>query len=519
MSNFMFGEGGLEHGVPLQSVDSSLPEWKILLVDDEDDVHKVTRLVLDSFIFDGRKIKIFNAYSGKEGYQLLLEHPDMALALIDVVMESDHAGLHLVKRIRDELRNTNIRLVLRTGQPGQAPEKKVISDYDINDYKNKTELTDTKLHTLMYAALRSYRDIVTLENNRKGLEEVIKSSAYIFEISNLSQFASAVLSQLINLLGSSGDAAHLRLLSGVAVESGGTEFTVKAGVGRYADIVGDKLPVDLHGEIGENLFIALSEERNIYTEHEVIAYFGREEYSKNLLYIKGVADLHATDRYLIDLFCSNVSIAFDNACLQKEIEDTQSEVIYLLGEAVENRSNETGYHVKRVAESSALLARKYGLTDRLANIVLWASPLHDLGKIGIPDSVLNKPGKHNEQERVMMREHVEIGYSMLKRSRREVLRCAAIIAGQHHERWDGDGYPQGLKGEEIHVFGRITAVADVFDALLNSRCYKPAWELNKVLALFEDEKGKHFDPQLVDILINNIDDFMSIQRKFQNPSP
>ncbi len=187
--------------------------------------------------------------------------------------------------------------------------------------------------------------------------------------------------------------------------------------------------------------------------------------------------------------------------LNKEIEDTQKEVILTMGAIGETRSKETGNHVKRVAEYSKILAIKYGLDENEANLLKEASPMHDIGKVGIPDRVLKKPAKLNDEEWEIMKGHAQLGYEMLKHSNRKILKAAAIVAKEHHEKWDGSGYPNGLKGEEIHIYGRITAVADVFDALGSDRCYKKAWPLEEILELFKKERGKHFDPKLVDLLL------------------
>ena len=142
--------------------------------------------------------------------------------------------------------------------------------------------------------------------------------------------------------------------------------------------------------------------------------------------------------------------------------------------------------------------------------------MHDIGKIGIPDAILNKPGKLNEDEWKIMKTHTQIGYDILKDSKRETLRAAGIVSYTHHEKWDGTGYPLGLKGEDIHIFGRITAVADVFDALGSDRCYKKAWSLENILELFKNEKGKHFDPKLIDIFIENLDEFLAIRDSYKD---
>ncbi len=150
--------------------------WKVMIVDDEPEVHRITKITLNKFEFDGKPIDFLHAYSATEAKALLATTPDVALLLLDVVMEADHAGLEVVKFVRDELQNKMVRIVLRTGQPGQAPEDDVVTNYDINDYKDKTELTSQKLRTLLRASLRSYRDIRTLESNRQGLEKVIEAS-------------------------------------------------------------------------------------------------------------------------------------------------------------------------------------------------------------------------------------------------------------------------------------------------------------------------------------------------------
>ena len=197
--------------------------------------------------------------------------------------------------------------------------------------------------------------------------------------------------------------------------------------------------------------------------------------------------------------------------LQQEIEDTQKEVVFTMGAIGESRSKETGNHVKRVAEYSKLLALHVGLDEREAEMLKQASPMHDIGKVGIPDSVLNKPGRFNEEERAIIETHAQLGYDMLKMSDRELLKMAATVAYEHHEKWNGKGYPNGLKGEEIHICGRITALADVFDALGSARVYKEAWDDKRIFKLFKEERGEHFDPQLIDIFFDNLDEFLAIR--------
>ena len=200
--------------------------------------------------------------------------------------------------------------------------------------------------------------------------------------------------------------------------------------------------------------------------------------------------------------------------LQKEIEDTQKEVVFTMGAIGETRSKETGNHVKRVAEYSYILAKLAGLDEDEAELIKMASPMHDIGKVGIPDAILNKPGRLTPQEFDIMKTHALLGYDMLKGSTRPILNRSAVIALSHHERWDGKGYPNGIAGEKIDISGRITAICDVFDALGSDRCYKKAWELEKILKLFKVEKGQQFDPNLMELFLDNLDEFLEVRDRY-----
>jgi response regulator RpfG family c-di-GMP phosphodiesterase len=202
--------------------------------------------------------------------------------------------------------------------------------------------------------------------------------------------------------------------------------------------------------------------------------------------------------------------------LNAEITDTQKEVVFTMGSIAETRSKETGNHVKRVAAYSELLALKYGLPKDEAKLLRLASPMHDIGKVAIPDSILNKPGRHTEDEFTIMKTHAMLGYEMLKHSKRDILKAAAIVAHQHHEKFDGTGYPRGIQGTDIHIYGRITAIADVFDALGSDRCYKKAWEDEAIFELLNANAGKHFDPELIKIFFNNFYEINKIRNTYKD---
>ena len=202
----------------------------------------------------------------------------------------------------------------------------------------------------------------------------------------------------------------------------------------------------------------------------------------------------------------------ESARLIAEQEATQREIIHILGQASEYRSKETGDHIQRVAEISYLLAKYYGLSEEDSERIRLAAPMHDLGKIGVSDAVLNKPGKLNDAEYVEMQAHAIIGESMLLTSKRALLQFAASIAGSHHERWDGTGYPRRLKGELIPLAGRICAVADVLDALSSHRCYKQPWSEDRIREEFISQRGEQFQPELVDLLLEHWDEFYAPYR-------
>lgn len=334
--------------------------WKILLVDDEEDVIEVSRLVLEDLRFDGRPLDILDARSAQEARVMFEQHADIALAFIDVVMETEHAGLDLVKYVRDQLGNRHTRLILRTGNPGAAPQREIVQYFEIDDYKEKTELTADRLETSVYTSLRSYRNLMS------------------------------------------------------------------------------------------------------------------------------------------------------NIRLRQDLLDAQTEVLNRLCGAIESRSKETGTHVRRIALYSRQLGELYGLPHTQLDLLEAAAPMHDIGKVATPDDILNKPGPLTEEEWAVMRRHPEEGYRLLAHPQLAVMQTGAEIALSHHEKWDGSGYPGGLAGDAIPVFGRIVAIVDVFDAMLSRRAYKEAWSLDRVFADMSALRGSHFDPRLLDLFLAHLAAFHDI---------
>lgn len=505
-NDFLFSE---EPEKPAERVNQGY--WKIIIVDDEPEVHAVTKLALSDFEFQDKKLQFISAYSGKEAKEIIVQHPDAAIVLLDVVMETDDAGLKVAQFIREDAKNYHARIILRTGQPGQAPERQVIVNYDINDYKSKTELTAQKLFTVVMSSLRSYRDILSIEKSRQGLEKIIIASRNIFSAHSMDNFIHGVMQQLTSILGTVDEAMYATSLVASNPDDADPKLVVFAGQGDFEKSEGKRIEDVLSGEQLAACNEALKKQTIVYKDNYLFAFCSSRCNHNSMLYVSGIPkQLNNVHKNLIEIFAQNVQVAYENVQLQSEIEDTQREIVYRLSEAVEQRSEETGNHVKRVSLISYELACDYGLTEAEAETLKHAAPLHDVGKIGISDTILHKPASLDDQEWQVMQSHALKGHEILKDSRRSIIQAGALLARDHHEKWDGSGYPEGKSGEQIHIFGRIVALADVYDALRHERCYKAAWSLDKVVEEITMQRGRHFEPKLVDIFLANIDKYEHI---------
>jgi response regulator RpfG family c-di-GMP phosphodiesterase len=487
--------------------------WKVLIADDEIDVHTLTKSVLKNFRYDGKSLEFLSSFNTEETIKILKENPDISLILLDVVMDSDDAGLNIVKIIREELKNDIIQIVLRTGQPGSAPEAEVVINYGINDYKEKTELTSKKLITTIVTSLRTYKTLNALEIAKKGLQKVIKSSDDSQNIISSQLFIKGILTQIISLLKINHNSIVVEHLNGLNIEKKNAQYNIIESTGKFSKLNNfDDIKEDT-----KNIISLVIKNKEIYFEDNIFVGFLKiDDNTSNIIYIEHYETLSALDKSLIEMFFKHSSTRLDNIRLNMDIFETQRSLIEILGDAVEKRYIDDPCHIKRVSKMSYLLATKYGLSEKEAKCLQTVSPMHDLGKIGISDSILLKPGKLTKEEFEVIKTHTSIGYEILKGTDKPTLNHASIVALEHHERWDGNGYPNGLKGEEISVFGRLISVIDVFDALYNKRCYKDAWEIKEIIKYFAKEKAKQFDPEMTELFLENIDEFIQIQKKYQS---
>lgn len=297
-------------------VPAHLP-WKILIVDDDEEVHSITRLALKSFQFDGRPLEFLHAHSAQEGLKRLREHPDIALCLLDVVMETENAGLALVESIRNELNNAFVRIVLRTGQPGQAPEETIIADYDINDYKEKTELTRGKLHTLLFACLRSYRDIIALDRSRRGLERILEASTRLHQKTYLGDFAAGILQQISAVLAPDEDALYA-LCDGITAHENSGDIKIVAGTGAFEKSIGDSARSCLPDRAVQFLSERTPGFSSTFLDEGYLGVYLSNERYLSLVFLQGLTTRNALERHLLEIYSQNALTAFENLALQRE---------------------------------------------------------------------------------------------------------------------------------------------------------------------------------------------------------
>ena len=298
--------------------DETLPDmtrrrWKVVVIDDDPAVHDGTRFALYDYTLHGQGLEIISAYSAGEGRAALRDHPDTAVVLLDVVMENDVAGLDLVSYIRKELKNETVRIILRTGQPGQAPERRVIIDYDINDYKAKTELTADKLFTTLTAALRSYQQLQRLVETRRGLEIIIDAASTLFDFRSMQRLAEGVLTQIASLL--NVDCAGILVLR--EGENGDESFSVLAGSGCYKQFIGTRgIGDDLAGLVQD----AFRRRRHEFRAQRSVLYIRTTIGREVVVLIEAARHMSETDRALVEVFCSKLSVAFDNVILYEQLQ-------------------------------------------------------------------------------------------------------------------------------------------------------------------------------------------------------
>ena len=527
--------------------------WTMLIVDDEPEVHSITKLVLSDFAFKGRKARFLSAHSAAEARRILARESDIALILLDVVMETEDAGLRLVHHIREELQNRNVRIILRTGQPGQAPERAVILDYDINDYKAKTQLTAQQLFTTTVAALRSYEDIVAIDANRRGLEKIIEASSSLFRARSMKLFAAGVLTQLSGLLGVGPDAILCVQRGGAmgssnpAVEAGtGNGLYVLAGSGRFEALINEPAAGHVDPSVLAAVTACLEKQAHLYAGDHCTLYIRTPNDRETVVYLRSNRPLSDLDRKLIEVFCGKISVGFDNLHHYEQLYRAQQGTLAALADLAERGRGALGMEGPaadgseavegdrfsrslRIATITEHIARRLhadglfpeSLDDSTLEIIGLAAILHDIGNAAVNPQILSKPGPLDPAERSAMQAHTVAGATLLNQASHLAdgpthLHLGAAVARWHHENWDGTGYPDGRTGAAIPLCARIVAVADAYDAMTRDRPYRKALSREDSVAEIRRLAGLRFDPAVVDAFLAVLPE---IDRMFDRMGP
>jgi signal transduction histidine kinase/CheY-like chemotaxis protein len=342
-----------------------MPTWKVVVIDDDPAVHEGTQFALYDYSLNGQGLDILSAYSAAEGRDLLRANPDVAVVFLDVVMETDAAGLDLVDFIRRELKNEAVRIILRTGQPGQAPERQVIVDYDINDYKAKTELTADKLFTALTAALRGYQQLQRMVETRRGLEMIIEGASTLYDFKSMQLLAEGVLTQIASLLNvECGGILVLR-------DAGGTQekFSVLAGSGCYRRFSGAASAGALGDVLQQAVLSAFERRSHLFLPKLSVLYIRTASRREVVVVLETARPMSPTDRSLVEVFCSRLSVAFDNVILYDQLHEANLR----LEERVRERTHELTAANQRLASRWRELRR----ANEFKNEVL-GTVAHDL---------------------------------------------------------------------------------------------------------------------------------------------
>ncbi|RUO25334.1 response regulator [Aliidiomarina minuta] len=478
---------------PAQQQELPQEFWKILIVDDEPEVHAVTKLALSDFSFLGRGLEFHSAYSGEEARELATAHPDAAIVLLDVVMETDDAGLHVARFIREELGNRFTRIILRTGQPGQAPERTVIVNYDINDYKSKTELTAQKLFTAVMSSLRSYRDIITIDHSRQGLEKVIASSTNLFALQSMEHFIDGLVQQLSWVIG--GARQTLYAAAGRSPDS--EQLIIKAAYGEESDmLINQRIQAALPKKVLPEVDKVIRSHGIHYGDDFVLAYCPSQCRPQGaLLCLTGLSrPLMDSERELLQLFADNVQLAHDNVTCLQDTDELLAGLVARLMELEQEKVAQLPDKQSAFVQVSQALADAYGMSKARAQQTATAATLYERAEslFAVMD---NQPATRVSP----CQERLKRAVRPLHMADSDVAHIAYRALNERIERWDGLGLPAGKQGDSIAVESQVLVLANHF-----CRLQKEDISEADLLQRLEAERGRHFSPAVLDALVKNL---------------
>jgi len=470
----------------------SIPENKtiaILSIDDSRYVREEIKKILDT-----RHYQVYSAEDAKSGFEVLATNSINTIVL-DMELP-DKNGIDVLRELKDSKQYENIPVIILSGSSNQEMVRECLKIGAFDFIRKPFNIEEFVLKIDMAVSLNK-KDLALQDKKEKVEHDLIESNFLAKEYLDAINKCNILSHTDINHKITRVNKKFCEITGYMRMESIGKTHNTLANTDIFESSYDEIIKTIEDGDIWVGKLTRKTKSSEIYyTETTVMP-------------------IYDTDQNIIEYLWMSSDIT-QMMAMHNEIENTQKEMIYKMGEIAESRSDEVGNHVKRVAEYSKKLALLTNLTSKDVHTLYTASPMHDIGKVAISDDILKKPSKLNSEEWEIMKTHTNIGHYLFKNSKRPILKAASIVAYTHHEKWDGSGYPNGLKGEEIPMYGRITAIADVFDALISDRVYKKAWNIGEIKEFFEENGGKHFDPHLTKIFLNNFDLFINLHNQYKD---
>lgn len=505
------------------------PPFKVLVVDSDPSLLAKARSAVEGLSIDGAGVDLTGATSAAEARDALQRHPDTALILLETALEGPKAGLELVAYLRRELGNQRTRILVctderedETGSGDTGREDEAIAANDVGDWRVKADLTPRALRTAVAGQLRTFASLQALAAGRKGLARMLVATTGLLEMRTPDVLFPNILPRVVGLLGIGHHA--LLCIQGDTLPRD-RKIRVRASTGRFAKWKDVEV-----AELGEPRVEAALERLSPSSETIIEPDFCALRLRANggitgMIYVEGRNDGTAREWQLMELFRNKCSIAFENALLIEELNTSQKATVLAMGALAEYKDNAATGHLQRIEKLVGSIARELHQREKFRDEldadfvekVGLAALLHDVGMLSVSDETLGMPGELTGIDMQMIQRHTEIGHRILAEAAvplrgRSLLSIAAEIARYHHERYDGSGYQEGLRGSAIPIGARIMAVADVFDALITSRQYRSAWAVEDAMAWIVERSGRDFDPDVVDA-------FVHVVRRFQTDDP
>ena len=483
--------------------------WDVLVVDDEPNVQEVTALALSRLAFEGVPLRLHFASSAEAAIELLHKIPGVSVVLLDVVMEHEASGLELISYVRDRMKNPYVRFILRTGQAGAAPESQIIQNYDIQEYWNKVDLTVKRLRNTVISALRSYVSLVRMERRREISDFILQQSRKLQDESvDETQFVELIAKGIIGVFTNSRytmphDADHTDAFSSLILRGangGGPLWLIASALGRFEAWAGAPIEALPDEETRAILLDMLAQDEPIMMAQDdvhlrLLLTFTAPGTRQSALYLQAPAN-SIDPSYLMTLATHSQAIFKSKSAHWLTRRSYAKSALRMAG-IVETRLGGNEDYLRRMSRQVQLLAQRAGCDAREAHQLSQAAALHDLGNIKLPDAVLIKPGPLTAGEWALVRTHPQLGHDLLAASSLEDLQFGALIALEHHEKWDGSGYPHGKRGLDISLGARITSIIDVHDRMTSDRPYRKALSTAEALEFLRAKAGADFDPDLV----------------------